>query len=328
MIAAIIEGDDLLAIGAVGLRKMGSDIPVQATDVVHLGSCTKAMTATLLGMLVDTGKLTWTTTLAESFPDLASGFHQAYRSVTLTQLLTHRAGLPANGPWWNLGRARSTTEQRRELLRRVLKDAPVHPPGTAFLYSNVGYALAGLMAEQVTEQAWETLMTERLFRPLKMPTAGFGPPGTHGMVDQPWGHHEVDGKLIPTQHDNAPALGPAGTVHCSVPDWGRFASLHLRAAQNEPKLLKDATFQKLHTPAPGETYAAGWGVLNRSWAGGTALSHSGSNTYWYATIWIAPRRNFATLVATNQGDAAANQACDAATVALIAEFDARRRPAR
>ena len=83
------------------------------------------------------------------------------------------------------------------------------------------------------------------------------------------------------------------------------------------KLLKPATLKTLHIPPPGCEYAGGWIVLERSWAGGTALNHSGSNTCWFATIWLAPARNFAILVATNQGDKQAERACDQAASALI-----------
>lgn len=313
MIGAVLQGEALTAIGSVGVRKLGSDDALRVGDRVHLGSDTKAMTATLLGLLVDEGKLTWSSTVAEVFPARARSLHPDFQRVTLLQLLTHRAGLPANGPWWEL-KGRTPTEQRRDLLARMMKAAPESKPGTTFAYSNVGYALAGLMAEQVAGQSWERLMRERLFGPLGMTSAGFGPPGTPGTLDEPWGH-EAGGK--PTQHDNAPALGPAGTVHATIPDWARFAALHLKGAQGKARLLKASTFRTLHTPPGGGDYAGGWLVLNRPWAGGRALTHSGSNTYWYCTVWLAPARDFGILVATNQGGDVAAKACDEASESLI-----------
>jgi CubicO group peptidase (beta-lactamase class C family) len=233
--------------------------------------------------------------------------------VTLEQLLTHRSGLPANGPWMVL-KGDSTTEQRRSLLDQWASWEPPHPPGKEFLYSNAGYAFAGLMAEQTTGKSWEDLMTEGLFQPLGMTTAGFGPPGAKDKVEEPWGHTS-DGK--PSQFDNAPSIGPAGTVHCSLSDWAKFVALHLQGAQGKGELLQPETFQKLHTPPPDNgDYAFGWGAVEREWAGGVALTHSGSNSMWFATVWIAPQRNFATLVATNQGGEAAAQACDEASAAL------------
>ena len=160
-------------------------------------------------------------------------------------------------------------------------------------------------------------MRRRLFGPLEMASAGFGSPGRPGTVEQPWGHHAAGGQVEPTQRDNAPAMGPAGTVHCSIPDWARFAALHLAAARGKPRLLKAATFRALHTPPAGADYAGGWIVCQRTWAGGRALTHSGSNTSWYATVWLAPAVNLAFLAATNQGDKVAEKATDEAIVALI-----------
>ncbi len=213
----------------------------------------------------------------------------------------------------------TTTDQRRAAMTTLLAKPPLTKPGAVFAYSNAGYVIAGLMAEEVSGQPWEELMQQRLFDPLKMKSAGFGPPGQSNSdrIDQPWGHRENHGRFEPVQRDNAPCMGPAGTVHCSIPDWGKFASLHLRGAEGKPRLLKSSTFRTLHTPPPGSDYAGGWTVVERSWAGGLTLSHNGSNTYWYASIWIVPVYDFVTMVVTNQAGSAAEAACEAATQQLI-----------
>jgi CubicO group peptidase (beta-lactamase class C family) len=327
LIGAILAGNRLAAIGAVGIRKIGSPQPIRVTDQVHLGSNTKAMTATVIGMLVEAGRLSWGSTLGAVFPEVAAQFHSEFRTATLSHLLTHRAGLPRDAAWWGLS-GRTSTEKRRSLLTTVLKEAPASRPGSTYVYSNVGYALAGLMAEQVTGQSWETLMRHRLFEPLEMASAGFGSPGWPGDVDQPWGHHSSGGEVQPTQQDNAPALGPAGTVHCSIPDWAKFAALHLAGARGTARLLKPSTFRALQTPPSGFDYAGGWVVGERTWAGGRALSHTGSNTNWFATIWLAPARNFGVLVVTNQGGQVAETATDQAVVALLQSLDFLIRPVR
>ena len=325
LIGAIVRGDAVAAIGAVGVRKIGSDAPITAADRVHLGSCTKALTATLIGTVVDEGKLRWDSTLAEVFPGHAKVMHPGFRRATLAHLLTHRAGLPHDGPWWELGRNRTTTDQRRELIPRMLRTAPESTPGETYAYSNVGYALAGLMAEQATGRPWERLIRDRLFTPLGMASAGFGPPGSSGRVEEPWGHREVDGRTEATREDNAPALGPAGTVHVSLPDWAKFASLHLRAGQGKPRLLKAETFRALQTPAPGSDYCGGWYSVERSKFGGRALTHEGSNLSWYAGVWVAPASDLAVLVAVNKGGDDAGVACKEAADALL-RLDAYRHP--
>jgi hypothetical protein len=82
-------------------------------------------------------------------------------------------------------------------------------------------------------------------------------------------------------------------------------------------LLKPETLAKLHTPTAGGDYACGWVVLQRGWAGGTALMHNGSNTMWYIVMWLAPEKNFAVIAATNIFGDDAEQGCDEAATAMI-----------
>jgi CubicO group peptidase (beta-lactamase class C family) len=316
LLGAIQVGPQITAIGAVGTRKVGASEPIRVSDQVHLGSCTKAMTATLIGTLVEQRKLSWRSTIRDVFSESALGVHPQFQSVTLSQLLTHRAGLPHDAPWWRLP-GESTTEKRRALLTTMLEDKPASKPGSTYAYSNVGYVLAGLMAEEVTGESWESLMSASLFEPLGMESAGFGSPGQPGTLDQPWGHRLAGKQLQPTLQDNAPAMGPAGTVHCSIADWAKFAALHLQGERGTSRLLKPATLRTLHSPPLGRDYAAGWLVSEQSWAGGHALTHNGSNTYWYATIWLAPILDVAIFVATNRGDKNAATACNAAAMELI-----------
>ena len=86
--AAILTPAGLQESAVVGLRKTGDATRATVDDLWHLGSCTKAMTATLLGTLVQEQKLQWETTLVALFPDLASQSSEDFRQITLAQLLT------------------------------------------------------------------------------------------------------------------------------------------------------------------------------------------------------------------------------------------------
>jgi CubicO group peptidase (beta-lactamase class C family) len=334
---AIVTSKGLVAVGAVGVRKYGTKTPVTANDQFHLGSDTKAITATMLATLVEEGKLSWSTTLEQVFPDLAAKMNPAYRKVTLEQMLAHRAGFTDeswpkgkdNGDMYQL--PGSPREQRAAYVAMVLAEPPVNEPGSKFLYSNRSYAVAGAIAERVSNDSWEGLMQKRIFGPLGMETCGFGAMGwprtsDATKIDQPWqhtlllfGHRAIEPG---PRADNAPVIGPAGTVHCSVVDWGKFVTAHLRGAQGQSGILKPETFKHLHT-APYGDYGFGWLVTDRPWAGGRALTHAGSNTMNYAVVWMAPAKDFAVLVMTNQAGGETFNACDAAASALILHFTQR-----
>ncbi|MCZ7634611.1 MAG: beta-lactamase family protein [Verrucomicrobia bacterium] len=178
--AAVVTSRGLEAVGAVGVRKRGTDVAVSTNDLWHLGSDTKAMTATLVGRWVERGKLTWETTPAEVFPELAADFHADYQGVTLRHLLAHRAGVEANLDWPRLAREGTVREQRIEAVRRAFAVKPKAPPGSAYAYSNLGYVVAGAMVERISGVSWEAGMRTEIFAPLGMTRAGFGGLGTPG----------------------------------------------------------------------------------------------------------------------------------------------------
>ena len=311
---------------AVGVRKLGESTPVTTNDVFHIGSCTKSMTATLAAMLIEDGKLRWDTTIADVFPELKGKMDKQYEAVTVEQLLTHRGGVPGAPPAaaWNRARdLRGTpTQQRREFIEAVLSQPPEAAPGTKMIYSNQGYAILGAMLEKLTRTPWETLITERLFKPLHMDSAGFGPPGTTGAVDQPWGHARNLLGTVPLQEDNPPAIAPAGRAHCSLDDLARYTIFHMQRGQKDG-LLKPSTLERLHTPPDGGNYACGWVVTKRNWAHGNALMHNGSNTMWYVVMWLAPERNFSVVVATNIAGSDAEQGTDEVAAAMIHQWLAK-----
>ena len=283
------------------------------------------MTATLCAILVDKKELAWDVGLVDGLGAKAEGALPAWKNVQLQHLLTHRAGAPANldagGLWLRLCLSEATPRAQRELLvLGVLSAAPKSLPGEKFVYSNAGFALAGALAESTAKLDYEALMQRELFLPLGMTSAGFGPPGDGKSLDQPRGH-TADGKTIPwgPRADNPAAIAPAGRVHCTISDWAKFIALHLDARNGRARLLPSESFVRMHTPAagPGQSYAMGWVVTQRDWAGGEVLMHNGSNTMWFCVTWLAPKQDFAVLVCTNQGGPAAEAACDEASAALI-----------
>ncbi len=316
---AIVTSKGLESVGVVGVRKSGTDVPVTLSDKWHLGSDTKAMTAALVGRLVERGRLKWDTTVAQVFPDIASDLNPVVKEVTVRHLLSHRAGLPANLKWGSISQEGAVQEQRLRAVEQAFSKPLEHRPGSEYLYSNLGYVVVGAIVEKVVEKSWERLIQGEVFDPLKMKSVGFGGTGTPGKIDQPW-PHTSDGKPVringPSM-DNPPVMGPAGRVHCSIQDWAKFAADHLRGTRGKPALLKPGTYKTLNTPPFGGDYSLGWSVVEREWGGGNVLHHVGDNTMNKANLWIAPERDFAVLVCINQGGDVAFKASDEAVGELI-----------
>lgn len=309
-LAAMVVVDGKVVDSAVdGERKLGSGVPLEIGDRWHLGSITKSITATMIARLVESGQMQWSDTVGECFPD--ASIYESWKPVTLRQLLTHMAGAPANFPFLVAFKKPAlgpeSTQARREAVLGVLADKPADPPGEKFSYSNVGYTIAGAMAEKVTSATWEDLVKREVFKPLKLTGAGFGPPKSpDDTLDQPRGHTSVLGWKVSVddETDNTPIIGPAGTVHMTLGDLCTYATEHLRGELGQGNLLSAETYKLLHTPE-FENYAYGWvrKEPNEN-IPHTVYWHNGSNTMWYALVVFIPEKNLVVAVISNDGDIA------------------------
>ena len=143
---------DSISWASYGLRTIGGD-PVQDGDPWHIGSLTKSMTAVLAARLVQSGLISWDSTIGEVL-----GHIGPYQEVTLEMLLRHSAGLPANMALPDVPRG--------DYVSAALAGVPAEPIG-GFLYSNAGYTVAGVMLETAAGTPWEELIaTEVGLRPV------------------------------------------------------------------------------------------------------------------------------------------------------------------
>ena len=310
-VAAAVMIDGRLAGAAVsGERRRDSGVSVTVDDRWHLGSITKSMTATLLAVLEDDGRLTLDETLPDLLPDIEMA--GGWGDCTLHHLLTHTAGAPANfgshfqDVWPDT--LEELVAERRRFVAGALSAEPLSLCGERFAYSNVGYTIAGHIAETVAREPYETLIQNRVFAPLALMSPGFGAPMGEHPDDEPVGHLVLSGRRIPMdpfegRADNSPLIAPAGTVHMTIGDLARYGAAHLEGEYGtEPVLLPRASWERLHTPYL-EDYASGWVRRQADWAGGPVIWHNGSNTYWYALLMLLPAGNTVLAFTTNDGAA-------------------------
>ena len=342
---AIVIGDRVVVASAVGQRKWGENVSVTRNDAFELGSITKPITGTLIGILKEQGKLDWDTTIGEMFPEMFPGHQTIYQNITVRQLLSHTSGLPYTPTRKQAeidAKGDTVIERRLAYISAALADKPAAPPGSTYIYSGGGIIVAS-MAEKLTGKTWETLVTELLFQKLNMDTAGFGPMATPpDMLDAPWFHQVREGKITPLPPkagQNILCRNPVGrSVHCSVIDLGRFAAFHLsglRKASYSSSLLKPKTFRELHrvvetdetrdksnttggSVSSTRVTAGGWLVQPTSWAKGPVYWHNGqSKGRGYAIVHIVPKQNYATCVMMNVGGNDATEAAIEINLLLV-----------
>lgn len=348
--AAVVRDGGIVASGAVGTRRAGTDTPVRIDDRFHIGSDTKAMTSLLAAMLVESGKLRWDSTVAEVFPELAASMDSQVKGVTLAQLLSHTSGIPSDNEATDRLVQRSFAEERKnldelrygvvtELVRLPLQSSP----GAQFAYANMGYMLAGAMLERASGKTWEELIVERVFVPLKLKSAGLGPQSSVGRIDAPLGHWPLpDGTLKPMLAgpggDNPELIGPAGTVHMSVLDFAAWAAWNAGEGKRPPALAKPETLRKLHakvidmptkpdapvgTPSAGG-YGFGWVTIALPFSSEPFLFHGGSNQMNVAYVLLQPKHDFGIVMMTNAGGEKADEAMKTLGAELYKRFGPTR----
>ncbi|KAH8891242.1 beta-lactamase/transpeptidase-like protein [Thozetella sp. PMI_491] len=334
---------------AVGYRKQGNDTFLTTHDQFHLGSLTKAMTATLVALLISDPRncLSWDSKIVDvlAHPNNVSVEHS---NTTLAMLSSHFSGLSdvklfevGADVWDAIGTQTVSPVVGRQLVFNLaLSNPPATTPGSNFSYSNVGYMILGHLIDTYAPGScgsWETFIQQRLWDPLGMSSCGFGTPPepTLQSIDNPWPHQQGDPDPIPVTpdrfSDNPPTIGPAGYVHCGADSYARFLAMHLDALLGrDTALLPAAAFETLHTPyvqrecsingtvacfyTPGAWVVAGPDARLK----GKYLLHDGTNTLNYAYGLLAPGIQQAFFSATNMGG---DRAEFGANEVLLAFFD-------
>lgn len=324
---------------SVGVRKEGSPIPALSTDIYHLGSLTKAMTATLLALLVqnNTTNLSWTSTL----PQLLPGFtiSPAHQNTTLQDLTSHRSGIvdSFNDSTFLSLYTLPAKHGRWLLANESLLHPPTQPRGS-FTYANTNYILAGLILDlHSPSRSAETFFQSHLLHPLHMSTAGWGPcpEKSNTSIGNPWPHTPSPSGPIPLtgfpnwEKDNPPAFNTAGRMHMSPRDCNAFLQVHLSAVlgqRHNTLHLSPAQFTHLHTAYPstntsdpGNGYTYG-GLIRRNFTvdveristlGKTpvpeyVLAHDGSNTLNFGYALLDSYAGEAYMALTNVGGSEAD----------------------
>ena len=165
---AIVRSSGVVLVDVVGFRKRGDDTKATAEDKFHIGSDTKAITATLVALLVQDKKLSYDMTLEKALPDLAKKMNEDFRGVTLEQLLSHRSGIRGDVPdKWKIPRTGPTPAMHTAAARTALAEEPQSGAGSSSRTRTWGTSSSGRSAT-AGKDSWESLVKKDIFAPLGM----------------------------------------------------------------------------------------------------------------------------------------------------------------
>jgi CubicO group peptidase (beta-lactamase class C family) len=295
MVAAILrdgEVTEMYAWGGADCAGAGTANPFAAWEI---GSISKEMTAVGLLKLWEQGRVDLDAsdgTYLDDIPD-------AWRIVTLRQLLTHTSGVPdyeeAGG--YGIYETSPTPQQ----IFDVVRDRPLDfEPGTRWSYSNTGYVLLSLVIQRVSGTRFGDYMRERVFEPLGMHhtfVSGYAPPG----VEITQGCKPGDGDhatRIPVRPISEASTFGAGGILSTLEDWALWDD-----ALRDGRLLGERGMDELTTPqrlTNGEDTGYAFGLEIQPFRGERNFSHSGQTQGFVALYQTFPERDAGVILFTNQ----------------------------
>lgn len=326
-IGVLIDQQDP-TVAVAGRRREKSDVAVEKHDRWHIGSITKSITALLIATQVNSGNYDFDTPIGTLLNHI--DIHPSRSEITVKQLLTHTAKLQSNFSLITRLRspksAESSVAYRARLISEVLKTPCGAKKFSDMHYSNVGYAIAGHIAESVAKTSFEHVVTREIFAKCNLVSAGFGAPKGKTFEQEPMGHSSLLGFRRPADPfgagftDNGIELSAAGRVHMSLNDLLQYGNIHLYNDRNRLLNISTKTWNELHTPIL-ENYACGWVVEDHEDWSGRLLWHNGSNTLWYALLMLVPSKDMVIAFATNNGSVRkAEQAFFSAARDIVKKF--------
>lgn len=163
----VMKDGNVIKQHAYGQAKLEPSTPASDDTVFPIFSITKTFTAVGVLRLVDEGKLSLDDTVGQRLPDQP----EAWRPITVRQLLSHTSGLP---DLFESSDPNYLSENRDEALRLIASKPLVAKPGESSAYLQTGYVLLAMMIEKTTGKPFTKYMQDDIFAPLGMMSTTFG----------------------------------------------------------------------------------------------------------------------------------------------------------
>lgn len=305
-LAAVIVNADTIHCLCSGQRRIDAAALIQANDTMPLGALSKAVTATVLARWVEQGRLRWDSTLAELLPAWRDQMQAEFQTVTLQQLLEHRAGLARdfddlNYPQLLTMLGGQLSAERSTAAHWILQQAPAYPINQRTRYSNLGYLILGIIIELIGGNTYEKVIQTQLLATLHLQPQigqaaaieGHQATKTYWFSKPQWRTAEIDAD----EHILA-RLKPR--IRLSPADYGVFLREHLRGLHGLSTLLSLHSFQQLHTAAAH--YALGWACIQTAEHGQLSVHDSAEHGFRHYSV-LMPDRQRAVAIFCNADDA-------------------------
>jgi CubicO group peptidase (beta-lactamase class C family) len=304
-LAVVTDGEVLVAEG-LGRRDAHGTLAMTPRTLVRHGSCGKAFTSLVAACLEVEGRLDLEDPVRRWVPELALPDPDHAAAITVRDVLSHRSGISRHDLTWIL----NSGWEPEELVRRLAHLPLAGAPREKWEYTNLGYALAGLVLDRAGSGSWQDDLRRLVLEPARMArTTTTLDPGLADDPDQALPHLLADRVVTETPHRQIVGVAPAGSVVSCAEDSARWLLLQLGVLDAVPTSLAQAV-RTTHEaavamPAEGspfpelvlESYALGW--VCGSYRGHALVWHSGGVDGFLTQTFLLPDRGIGVLASAN-----------------------------
>jgi CubicO group peptidase (beta-lactamase class C family) len=307
-VAVVRDGKPVLVKG-YGVRDVTKSGAVDQNTIFQLASVTKTLTAVAAGTVVDEGKLDWDTPIFNYLPEFVGYDPYMTRYLTERDLLAQRTGWPA----YTGDQLDSFGYDRAEILRRLRFFKPRYSLREVAQYSNPGFFVAGEVAAAASQQSWNDLVENRLFKPLEMSRSGTRAKDLQN-ANATAAHALVDAKEVVVEPTKLDTTGAASSAASTAADMSKLMLMFLnKGTYNGKQILKPETVEEIFKrsmvskidfsdlpPISDKTgFYYGLGVGSYDYAGHQIIEKGGALAGVRTILVLVPDRNAGIVVLAN-----------------------------
>jgi CubicO group peptidase (beta-lactamase class C family) len=229
---AVVEKNKVIYSRGFGYKDNSQKIPATGNTLYAIGSCTKAFTASMLGMLRKDGKIDFDLPVTNYLPDLKFFKDEMNNQITLRDMMSHRTGLPRHDLSWYF----FSTDSRDSLMKRIQYMEPSAGLREKWQYNNFMFLLQGILEEKVTGQSWENNLQAKIFEPLHMIHTNSSIEALMKNPESAIGYDVKNDSVIKKlDYYRIGAMGPAGSINSSVNDMANWVITWINGGKFEGK---------------------------------------------------------------------------------------------
>ena len=308
---AVVDKNKIIYSKGFGYRDYENKKPVTGNTLFAIGSCTKAFTASVIGMMAHDKQLDIDKPVHNYLPDLAFYNNGMTDNITLRDMMSHRTGLPRHDYSWYL----FSTPSRDSLLQRIQYMEPTAGVKEKWQYNNFMFLLQGMVEEKLSGQKWEDNIKSKILTPLGMTRTNFSVLDLPNDNDASLGYYVKNDSVIKKlNYYNIAAMGPAGSINSSVDEMSNWVITWINGGKFKGKeiipesFVQDAMSSQMIIGAglPEKdvpdvffsNYGFGWFLA--SYRGHYRVEHGGNIDGFSASTCFFPTDSIGIIVLTNQ----------------------------